>query len=135
MGPPHRHRRHGSGSGHRRRRERGDVVIRIRTAADRIRGWVHRHKDAAFVLAVFITIQVAVFLQGAHTQAVQREQQAAQRKTAVQVERRLCLAVSKQAALKPPAGNPVDNPSRAYLQGEHRTWGVMAGILDCPPPR
>ena len=90
----------------------------------RIIRWLRRHKDAAAVVAIFIAIQGAVLLQGAHTQAVQRQQ-------GQRIERQLCLVVVRQAVRQPPPGNPAANPSRAYLQGEHQTWADMASILGC----
>jgi type II secretory pathway pseudopilin PulG len=43
----------------------------------------------------------------------------------------LCLTFGKLAALKPPAGNPHTNPSRAYLQGEHATLDEIGTDLKC----
>jgi len=50
---------------------------------------------------------------------------AAQRRQARQVEHKLCMSFGKLAALKPPPGNPADNPSRAYLQNQH---DILAGV-------
>jgi hypothetical protein len=47
------------------------------------------------------------------------------------IEQKLCLTMRKQAARKPPAGNPANNPSRAYLQGEHQTWAALIPELGC----
>lgn len=59
-----------------------------------------------------------------------REQQA--QKRAAQAEfRALCTTFTKLSALKPPAGNPKTNPSRAYLQGQHDTLDQLGTDLGC----
>ena len=64
--------------------------------------------------------------------AAQRREQAAQRKQGEQELRTLCTTFGKAAALKPPAGNPRTNPSRAYLQGQHVAWTAVVADLHCP---
>lgn len=64
--------------------------------------------------------------------AAQRREQAAQRRQGEQELRTLCATFGKAAALKPPAGDPRTNPSRAYLQGEHVVWTAVVADLHCP---
>ena len=47
------------------------------------------------------------------------------------LEEKLCGTFGKLAALKPPAGNPETNPSRAYLQGEHMALDEIGADLGC----
>ena len=58
--------------------------------------------------------------------------QAAQRQQGQAVERKLCATFGKLAALKPPPGSPVTNPSRAYLQQEHAALAQIGIDLGCP---
>jgi hypothetical protein len=57
--------------------------------------------------------------------------QASQRRQGVAFEMKLCSTFGLAASLKPPAGNPVRNPSRAYLQGQHAVWTDVLGDLRC----
>lgn len=43
----------------------------------------------------------------------------------------LCADLSTMAAIQPPAGSPVANPSRAYEQAEHRAWVGLATSIRC----
>jgi hypothetical protein len=47
-------------------------------------------------------------------------------------EQLLCLSLDSLARLKPPPGSPADNPSRAYLQEEHRVLAGLAPDIGCP---
>jgi hypothetical protein len=48
------------------------------------------------------------------------------------LERKLCTTFGRLAALKPPAGSPGSNPSRAYLQRQHATLAEIGTDLGCP---
>lgn len=61
----------------------------------------------------------------------QRHQQAEQARQSRIVEHRVCVTFAHLAALKPPAGNPATNPSRAYLQKEHSTLVRLGSDLGC----
>lgn len=56
---------------------------------------------------------------------------AAQQRQGQVVEEKLCSTFGKLAALKPPAGNPRTNPSRAYLQGQHAALDEIGTDLGC----
>jgi hypothetical protein len=58
---------------------------------------------------------------------------AAQQRAGAAIEQKLCASFGHLAALKPPAGNPRTNPSRAYLQEEHATLDQLGTDLGCPP--
>ncbi len=56
---------------------------------------------------------------------------AAQRAQGVVVERKICATLGSLAELHPPAGDPVANPSRAYLQGLHAKFTELGADLGC----
>lgn len=62
--------------------------------------------------------------------AAKREQVAQQRAGAVLGEK-LCTTFGELAALKPPAGDPHTNPSRAYDQESHATLVQLGTDLGC----
>jgi hypothetical protein len=43
----------------------------------------------------------------------------------------LCTALGQLAREKPPAGNPVTNPSRAYAQQQHATFTELHSHFGC----
>lgn len=62
-------------------------------------------------------------------------QQVAQQKAAAAVLGKLCTSFARQAALKPPLGNPADNPARAYDQGEHAILAQLGPDIGCGKAR
>lgn len=63
--------------------------------------------------------------QQAHVQQLQREAGAV-------LGRKLCNTFGALAVLKPPPGDPVKNPSRAYEQQLHATLDQLGVDLGCP---
>lgn len=59
------------------------------------------------------------------------DNQAAQQRQGQVIERKLCLTFVKLAALKPPAGNPKTNPSRAFDDNLHATLDDLGTDLGC----
>ena len=57
--------------------------------------------------------------------------QAAARRQGELVERRLCTTLDRLAVLRPPPGNPVTNPSRAFDQHLHATLSQLGPDLGC----
>ena len=57
--------------------------------------------------------------------------QAAEKRAGDELEAKLCITFSRLSALKPPAGNPATNPSRAYLQGQHAQLVELGTDLGC----
>lgn len=57
--------------------------------------------------------------------------QAAQRRQGLAVEHSICETLGKLAALKPPAGDPAANPSRAYEDRLHATLDELGPDLGC----
>jgi hypothetical protein len=48
------------------------------------------------------------------------------------LENKLCGSFGRLAALKPPAGNASDNPSRAYEQQQHAILVGLGTDIGCP---
>ena len=48
-------------------------------------------------------------------------------------EAKFCMELGKLAALKPPPGDPVTNPARAYDQELHAGFAALGGSLGCAP--
>jgi hypothetical protein len=65
------------------------------------------------------------------SQAAQAREQAAQIRQGEVIERKICATLRSLTALKPPAGDPVKNPSRAFDQRLHATLGQLAPDLGC----
>ena len=78
---------------------------------------------ASIVLALALNAGFTYWSIG-NSQAQQRQQGAA-------VERKLCTTLAHLAALKPPAGNPARNPSRAFDQSLHATLDQLGPDLGC----
>jgi hypothetical protein len=57
--------------------------------------------------------------------------QAAQQRAGQVVEEKLCSTLGKLAVLKPPAGSPQANPSRAYEQELHATLAELGPDIGC----
>lgn len=84
-----------------------------------------------FVLnvALFVVLGLGLVHYVRASQASQVREQAAQRRAAAMIEAKICTDVATMALIKPPAGPPATNPSRAYEQAEHRAWtGLVQGI-------
>jgi hypothetical protein len=64
-------------------------------------------------------------------QSAQQAQNAARQHQGAVIEEKLCQTLARLAALKPPAGNPRTNPSRAYLQAEHDTLAQLGADIGC----
>lgn len=62
-----------------------------------------------------------------------RVQAAAQQRAGQVVERKICTTMAGLSALRPPAGNPVTNPSRAFDQRLHAELAQLGTDLGCPP--
>jgi hypothetical protein len=67
-------------------------------------------------------------------QASQHREEVAQHQQDVTVEGKLCSTFGKLAALKPPAGSPAGNPSRAFEQSLHSTLVELGVDLGCRLP-
>lgn len=81
-----------------------------------------------FLFLFALLLAAANLLWTAHEVAAN---QAAQRRAGQQVERALCQTLDRLAALKPPPGNPVQNPARGYDQQLHATLSQLAPDLGC----
>jgi hypothetical protein len=68
-------------------------------------------------------------------QAAQVREQAMQQSQGRIVLGKLCITLGRLAALVPPAGNPAENPARAYDQQVHATLGELAGDIGCKQGR
>lgn len=54
-----------------------------------------------------------------------------ERKQGLVVEQKLCTTLNSLRDLKPPPGNPVSNPSRAYLQEQHDKLAQLSVDVGC----
>ena len=64
-------------------------------------------------------------------QSAQHREQVSQQRAGAVLGQKLCTTFGRLAALKPPAGDPKTNPSRAYLQGQHDTLAQLGTDLGC----
>lgn len=81
-----------------------------------------------FLFALSLTISVGDLFWNAHQVNASR---AANHRQNQVTERKICAAVNGLAVLKPPAGDPAANPSRAYLQGLHVRFTEIGRDLGC----
>ena len=84
--------------------------------------------------AIIFLFSVAVLLGGGALFWTSHETdvaQAAQQRQSAETERKLCRTLGMAAALRPPAGDPAANPSRAFEQGEHRVWVQAIADIGC----
>jgi hypothetical protein len=61
-------------------------------------------------------------------------QRAAQQRAAAALEVKLCTTFGRLAALKPPAGDPATNPSRAFDDNLHVTLDQLGTDFGCDHP-
>ena len=92
-------------------------------------------RSVAILVLIGLLVTGANLLWTAHAvrsfQSSQQAQNAAGRREGVLIEQKLCTTFGVLAALKPPAGNPRTNPSRAYLQGQHDALVQLGTDLGC----
>jgi hypothetical protein len=84
----------------------------------------------AVALAV-ASIVVAVGLNAGFTYWSVQNSRQAERQAGISVERKICTTLAQLAALKPPAGNPRVNPSRAFDDRMHATLAQLGPDLGC----
>lgn len=83
---------------------------------------------SCFVLLVVLT---ASFIVNKVGQDKINELQNNQRRQGVLIEKNLCNTLNSLRDLKPPAGDPVSNPSRAYLQEQHDRLAQLSVDVGC----
>jgi len=100
--------------------------------------WITGQRAMAALLALVLIVGAGNLLatraEVRAAQAAQRREQAVQQHQGIAVERKICTTMRELAALKPPAGNPVTNPSRAYDQRLHATLDQLGTDLGCNAP-
>lgn len=84
----------------------------------------------AVALAV-ASIVVAVGLNAGFTYWSVENSQATQKQQGIAVQRKICETLAHLDALKPPAGNPRANPSRAFDDRLHATLDQLGPDLGC----
>jgi hypothetical protein len=98
---------------------------------------VRRALVSMFALAVLLAafglfwINHAVHDSQAAIQASQHREEIMQQRAGVILEQKLCTTFAKLGALKPPAGNPKTNPSRAFDDNLHATLDELGTDLGC----
>ena len=85
-------------------------------------------RSVAILVVIGLLLAAANLLWTAH--AVNASHAAQQRQGQV-VEQKLCSTLGRLAALKPPAGSPQRNPSRAFEQELHATLDELGPDLGC----
>lgn len=58
-------------------------------------------------------------------------EQAAQQRQGALLEQRLCTTLDREAALKPPPGDPASNPSRAFDDEQHAVLAQLGPDVGC----
>lgn len=99
----------------------------IRSVISRLDNW-----KVAMTIVVFLLVLVGVGNLLATYNAIDNSKQA-QRDAGQVVEQKLCRTFGKLGALKPPPGDPVHNPSRAFDQQLHQTLVELGTDVGCPP--
>ena len=61
----------------------------------------------------------------------QQQQSTAQQQQGQAIEKKLCTTLGRLAALKPPAGAPAKNPSRAFEDDMHATLSQLGPDIGC----
>ena len=87
---------------------------------------VRRALAALFMLSIALG-GLGLFWTAWEVRAIQSAQQQQTRA----VEQKLCATFGKLAALRPPAGNPAKNPSRAFDDNLHATLDELGTDLGC----
>lgn len=83
------------------------------------------------MVAAGAALTLAMALGWSYTTYAIRTSQAAQEKVGQAVNIKICHTLQLLASDQPPAGNPANNPSRAYLQRLHADLAQLAGDLGC----
>lgn len=85
------------------------------------------------ILAAFSLFWTAheVHASQAAIQAAQIREHTAQQRAMALAEKKLCTTLDRLTALKPPAGNPAANPSRAFDQQLHATLAEIGPDIGC----
>ena len=117
--------------------EPGEQGERGKTGAASLSSPVRRSLVFMFAIAVILAasglfwINHEVHASQAAIQASQHREQVMQQQQRQVILRALCTTFGELAALKPPAGDPVTNPSRAYEQSLHARLDQLGTDLGC----
>jgi hypothetical protein len=80
---------------------------------------------------VLLVVLIASFIITKISQDKLNSIQQAERSQGVVVEQKLCTTLNSLRDLKPPPGDPVSNPSRAYLQQQHDKLAQLSVDVGC----
>lgn len=94
------------------------VLVAVAALAAYLTWYVHSSQDA-------LRAQQQAFLTAQH------QERAAQQKQAALIDEKLCTTLGRLAALRPPAGDPEANPSRAYDQSLHEVLSGLGPDIEC----
>ncbi len=91
----------------------------------------HRASPGRAIALAVASVVFAVALNAGFTYWSVESSQAAQRQQGIAVEQKICITLAHLDALKPPAGNPRKNPSRAFDDELHATLSQLGPDLGC----
>ena len=89
---------------------------------------IRRHANVLVLVVLVLAVNGAGLFWQAHSTSANR---AAQLRQGLILERKLCADIGTMAAIKPPAGSPAANPSRAYEQAEAMAWRGLVIDIGC----
>jgi hypothetical protein len=93
----------------------------------------NRARNALLVLVLIVGAGnlVASRLEVDASNAAQAREQAAQKRQGKIIDAKICTTMARLAALRPPAGSPSRNPSRAFDDNLHATLDELGPDLGC----
>jgi hypothetical protein len=105
--------------------DKGEPGARGRRGEGMPRG-ARRAIVSLFAITVALSLASILFAVGYY-----HREAAAQQRQGEQLEAKLCATLDKLAALRPPSGSPLANPSRAFDQKLYRALNELAPDLGC----